>query len=563
MNITDYKEKWQVDAGGQIYEGSFEEMAQWIFDGSILPQDMVKRGNLRWIEAQKVPALLKFFNAKERGEPPPVFTSTTDAGAVTNDQTAPTQNFPSQPTVSSNPFQSNFNQPAANHFQPPQNSFDTTAQNFNNQNYSQANQFSQSAQTFNEPAPHEFNIMPTAEWCSMHPEAPAAFLCGTCGNGFCPVCPKSYGGSVKICPFCGAMCKSVKEVQEKMTAAVQYERDLSQGFGIDDFFDALAYPFKYKTSLIFGAIMFALFTLGQSAASMANMFMAGAALICWMLTNMLSFGVLMNVVDNFAQGKVGGNFMPSFEDFSLWDDVVHPFFLFLATYIVSFGLLILFIVGIVYFSWTTFGGKPPMSFEEKINVAQYQKDKQEGKFYSNDPNQTAPRDLDEKKLQELQRELQNQRQKEMESVTGKTREQEESDRQEMMNNFFKTGTLAVFGAVILLLWGIFYYPAACLVAGYTKSFVATLNPSIGFETIKLLGVDYWKIFGMSIAIFIATVIIGVILELVFSPLHLPGMGNLPAKAIGGVAVFYFSVVYAVVLGFALYKNSDKLGLYKS
>ena len=51
MNITDYKEIWQVDAGGQIYEASFEEMAQWIFEGSILPQDMVKRGNLRWIEA--------------------------------------------------------------------------------------------------------------------------------------------------------------------------------------------------------------------------------------------------------------------------------------------------------------------------------------------------------------------------------------------------------------------------------------------------------------------------------------------------------------------------------
>ncbi|NJM53980.1 MAG: hypothetical protein HC846_11695 [Blastocatellia bacterium] len=68
-------EIWQMDAGGKIYEGSFEELTRWITEGSLLPQDKVRRGNLRWIEAQKVPPLLKFFNAQELGANPPVVTT--------------------------------------------------------------------------------------------------------------------------------------------------------------------------------------------------------------------------------------------------------------------------------------------------------------------------------------------------------------------------------------------------------------------------------------------------------------------------------------------------------
>jgi len=246
MNVTDYKEVWQIDAGGQIYEARFEEMAQWIFEGSLLPQDMVRRGNLRWIEARKVPALGQYFNAKDQGFPPPVFATTTDAQGSSDAQTAPPQNFaPVEQTFSSNPFQTTVNQPSESNFQASPNPFEAAppTENFQNQNTWQANQF-EPPPPFNEPAAHEFNLMPTADVCSMHPDAPAAFLCGTCGNGFCPACPKSYGGTVKICPFCGAMCKSVKEVQEKTQAAVQYERDISKGFGAEDFFNALAYPFK-------------------------------------------------------------------------------------------------------------------------------------------------------------------------------------------------------------------------------------------------------------------------------------------------------------------------------
>jgi hypothetical protein len=44
---------------------------------------------------------------------------------------------------------------------------------------------------------------------------------------------------------------------------------------------------------------------------------------------------------------------------------------------------------------------------------------------------------------------------------------------------------------------------------------------------------------------------------------MPSIGNIPAKAVGSLIGFYFSVVFAVILGFALYKNSEKLKLFRN
>jgi hypothetical protein len=578
MNVTDFQEIWQVDAGGQIYEARFEEMAQWIFEGSLLPQDMVKRGNLRWIEARKVPALLNFFNARDRGEPPPVFGSTTDAQGGFDNQSPP--NFATPATFSTNPFGSTVNQPAENNFPPSPNPFEAMpTQNFQAHNASQENQFHQPAPQLKEPAPHEFNLMATADFCSMHPDAPAAFLCGTCGNGFCPACPKSYGGTVKICPFCGAMCKSVKEVQEKTHAAFQYERDISKGFGAEDFFNALAYPFKYKTSLFVGAVMFMLFTLGQGAGSMGSIFLAGSGLICWMMANMLTFGVMANTVENFAQGKVGGNFMPSFEDFSLWDDVVHPFFLSIGVYLVSFGLVIVIIVGSVIWGLNQVSNAIADSYQpENARIVTDPNSpinnnpdfKRQDEMYGNEemPDeddirrlQSNPGDTEEdvRRANDL---INDYRKKQAESIVGKAPETERAERDQMVQSFMRSGLVILLLVGIGLLWGIFYFPAACCVAGYTRSFVATMNPAIGLETIKLLGWDYVKLWFMGFALIIASFIVGMILGIIFIPFDMPTVGNIPVKVISALFAFYLSVVFSVILGFVLYKNADKMNLFK-
>ena len=85
MSTQNPNEVWQVEVGGQVYEAAFAELGDWIGEGSLLPQDKVRRGNLRWIEARRVPMLVPFFNAKEQGLPMPVMFSTTEAETTVTD----------------------------------------------------------------------------------------------------------------------------------------------------------------------------------------------------------------------------------------------------------------------------------------------------------------------------------------------------------------------------------------------------------------------------------------------------------------------------------------------
>lgn len=565
MNLGDSNEIWQIEVSGQIYEANFEVMTQWIHEGALMPEDLVKRGNLRWIEARKVPALTPFFNAKQNGmPPPPVFTTT----SVPAEQ-------PSEPTFATldqspvNPYQTNVVS-TTDASLPPTAIVPTTEPVF-----ADLGSFTGAAQTSSNDPIHTnatFNQAPPTgavadpNVCAMHPETASAFICTTCGSGFCRTCPKSYGGNVKICPFCGDMCRPVQEVAQKMRSAAQYDAAISGGFGFDDFMNALAYPFRFKSSLIIGSIMYMLFTLGQNASAFGGFALVAAGLLCGMFSNMLTFGVLMNTVENFAQGKVGSNFMPEFDDFSLWDDVVHPFFLMIGTYLASFGLFFLFVGGLAWYAWSTVASKAEVNLEDRIRAAQKEREdaRRGGPAPVDDPSRNYPTaEDDQRDIEDIQKMIQEGRKKELESVTGKTTQQKEEDMRQMVMNFIKFGIPAVGVALLLLLWGIFYYPAACLVAGYTKSFAATLKLSVGWETIRILGWDYVKILLMCLLISIALFFVGLIIGIILSPFDMPAVGNLPAKAIGSFFGFYFSVVYALVLGFALYKNADKLNLYRN
>lgn len=84
--MENVNELWQAEVNGQIYDASFEDLTQWIQEGALLPNDKVRRGNLRWIEAQKVPTLYGYFNAITLGVNPPNV-QTTDANTNQRDYT--------------------------------------------------------------------------------------------------------------------------------------------------------------------------------------------------------------------------------------------------------------------------------------------------------------------------------------------------------------------------------------------------------------------------------------------------------------------------------------------
>lgn len=548
MNILDAEERWQVEVGGQVYEADYEELKQWIDEGALLPLDKVRRGNLRWIEAQKVPGLKAFFDAKERGELRNENVETASIGNARADE-------------------------------------NSIEQNRTYENFAGSNEKFETGQNFSEAVNFTLTDLPPNAVCNLHAGTAAEFFCGTCGNGFCKACPKSYGGNVKICPFCGALCQSVKHLREKDKTERQFQAATNEGFGAADLMRALAHPFKYKPSLLFGALMFAFFTVGQTVAAIGGFVMLGAALFCALGANMLTFGVLANTVEKFSSGKLEANFMPDFEDFSIWDDVVHPFFLSIGAYFSSFGPFILVCIASVYLIFSSLTaqagamrneidkvpGTPGFDSRKAVEQSERVKEITENLRIQNNQRiarqteivaENAPLDSynEEAEFKQVEQLIEDSRKAQFESIAGKSPETERREFEQMVRGFLGLAAPLVVVGFLAFLWGAFYFPAACAVAGYTRSFTATINPLVGLDTIRRLGFDYVKILLMGFVIVIAAGIVGVFLSIIFSSFEMPRMGNLPAKAVGSVFTFYFSIVFSGVLGYALYKNSAKLNL---
>jgi hypothetical protein len=324
--------------------------------------------------------------------------------------------------------------------------------------------------------------------------------------------------------------------------------------------------------------------------------MLTSSIFCFMLANMLTFGVLANTVNNFSQGKLGLDFMPSFEDFSLWDDVIHPFFLSIGVYIVSFGPLIAVFIISIFFLIGSVGGEmnaaqsdaarltnPELPYaanaakqsEAVRELLQKQGDKQadrvaaindqtlaadEAEIDENAPANTAANE--EEEFAQLEQMIQDSRKAQLESAIGKTPETLAEERGELISQLLGYGAVFLLISGICLLWGIFYFPAACAVAGYTQSFAATVNPAVGIDTIRRLGGSYFMILLMGFLIIAAYSFIGGLMGAALSPFDMPAVGNLPATALVSLFGFYFSVVFSCIIGFAMYKGAERLKLYR-
>lgn len=524
------QEVWQVEANGNTFDVPFDEMTTWIDEGSLLRIDRVRKGNLRWIEAGKVPALIEFFNAKDDREPPaPVITTTKKETLGVP--------FPTQ-----------------------------------------------------DPSPSIQAPKVSGDNCAVHIDAPARYSCDTCFSLFCRACPTSYGSTVKICPFCGAMCSPLDSGVAETSRVTRTVSANGATFGFEDFGKAIAFPFRHKFSLFAGAIMFALFSLGQSAGAFGGMFMMFSVIICFMMANMLTFGVLANTVENFSQGKLDENFMPSFDDFNIWEDVVHPFFLSIAAYLASFGPFIA-VAAIAFFLvvgnvtkeldaaktdaaravnpslvLAANAAEQSQKVRELVNKASANQQQrvlaaETGQNVPDDANTTSPYVLDEEaQFQETNKMITDYRKAQLEGAIGKSPDTVAAEQQAMMQGLLSKGIVILLLLAAAGLWGLFYFPAACAVAGYTRSFMATINPLVGLDTIKRLGSTYFLILVMSIVLLFVSSLVSGILSAAFSAFDLPSVGNIPAKFLGAMFGFYITVVFSCILGYALFKKADKLDL---
>ncbi len=250
MTPEKISEVWQVEVGGQIYEAPLCELPEWIDEGSLQPGDKVRKGQLRWIEARRVPALAQFFNARSKGELLHLVQQSIDT-AVDPALTG---------IVSDGVMQTEFSETGAfNQFIP-----------------ADTNEVHPQVRPAGRPNGH----------CVIHPEMNAAFVCVDCFAEFCISCPRAYGSTVRICPHCGSNCKTYDRVtSDKLRDETSTEFSV-EPFGISDLGRALAHPFKFRASLILGGVMFMLFTLGQSASAVGGIFLFAASIFCFMLANM-------------------------------------------------------------------------------------------------------------------------------------------------------------------------------------------------------------------------------------------------------------------------------------
>ncbi|MBK9165500.1 MAG: hypothetical protein IPM21_16635 [Acidobacteria bacterium] len=543
MEFQEHKlqETWQVEVGGAVYEAQFAELPDWISEGSLQPDDKVRRGNLRWIEARKVPQLVPFFNAKAKGEPLPVVVTETKQSAEPDTQSV------TQVSLNAVPEPLPVVLPATA-------SIKATKTSPNDNSH-----------------------------CINHADVPSKYVCSACETGFCKACPRSYGGSVRICPACGELCRDAEAVAAARVAA---SSDALGGdtFGFGDLGYSFGHPFRFGTSLVFGGILYTFLSLGQSAAGIGGIVMVATALIAVMATNAISFGVLANTVDNFSKGAIDSNFMPDFEDFSIWEDVVHPFFLSLAAYISSFGPFILAAIIGVYLIFSAVSSKvesinadleriPGTHYYSQRDVAEQStdvkrvlteiadgKDEQIGSVIQPSGEPTAVVDEDAREQEELWAMAQEHRKAQLESVVGPSPETRDAQFQEFLTGFLQLAAPLVVILMLTFLWGLILYPAACAVAGYTRSFMATINPATALNTIRHLGFDYVKLllFGLLLTIFSGIVI--AIPTMLLTPFDMPGVGNLPAKAVGAFIGFYFWAVYCCLIGLMLFRNREKLAL---
>jgi hypothetical protein len=390
-----------------------------------------------------------------------------------------------------------------------------------------------------ESEPQNFAAPQLGDRCHNHPAAGPTYVCRVCATPFCAECPRFVGATkIPVCPLCGDMCKPYEEVKQ-MVERLDFQ---GSGFGFKDFGRALRYPLQHKMALVFGAVVYGFLQL--------------AGLRGKVIAFVIMFGCISHVISQVAWGKLNRSFLPDFSSFSLWDDLAVPIGLGIGITIVTWGPAIGFglalVFGVIDGPKLSPLGPPP----EAAAL-------QPATMTTEDFNTLTDPNADPKKLEEANAKLNHLR------PGSQINEQAEKSKKELNDptadlrlllNYFHLPVALVLLLLLSIVWGIFYYPMALSVAGYTEHFGSVVNPLVGLDTIRRMGGTYFKAFGMVLLVQIVGFVVGVIVALITSPFALPFFGNLPANFIDGSLTFYFNLVIACLLGLSLHKCADRLGI---
>ncbi|HEY0544192.1 MAG TPA: hypothetical protein VGC91_02255 [Pyrinomonadaceae bacterium] len=511
MSAQNLLELWRVETPEGIFEADLETLRQWIREDCVMPGDKVAKGNLHWIEAGRVPLLRAAFGNKLAAPSASPQTATT-ATVAAPAQTAMTGQtvIPVPPTA-----------PAAHTLAPASNSWPPPVES----SYAASGTYAAAA-----PPPAfapQGNAFPQHPGCVNHPFTPPHFICRECGATFCQSCPKYVGNKVPLCSVCGDLCKPFQEVRQK----AMLRQSQTAGFGFNEFALAIAYPFRHPFSVLLMAVIYAMLSLFG---------LKGQVIACGIL-----FGSMSHVINQFAWGATNCGLYPSFESFSWWDNAIRPMFLSIGIYIITFGPVIVLSLAILFGVITL--AKP--SAQRQAQLPQQPRSEMterdiQALLHQADPNSPAPKPIEPTS----------------QPTPAEMKSQKKSD--DIGSSLLALG---LSGTVLILLllclaWAVFYYPMALTIAGYTEDFWAVVNPKVGLDTMRRMGLNYVKAFFMYLFVQIPALFVMVFLFIVLAPFNMPFFGNLPALFMSGIVTFITSLIIACILGFALFKSGDRLDI---
>src|SRR5919112_6341165 len=247
--MKDETEVWQLMTRDVVYQADLPTLKQWVAEGVVLPTDMVRKGALKWIEAERAPALGRVFT----GEEVPEFVQET---AAAPDSVQPPHAHAAMPEPHAH-GPGSYAPGDAPRAQDLGLSAGPGASPFLDE--AQTGGFIEAVSTKDFPGalpdihPESSHTAAPATPCENHPAEAATLVCRSCRATFCRSCPNRMGtSSVLLCPACGNFCDPLEPIVERVAL---YER-AGSGFGFGDFAEALAYPLKRLGSLIGGALLY-------------------------------------------------------------------------------------------------------------------------------------------------------------------------------------------------------------------------------------------------------------------------------------------------------------------
>ena len=525
-------EVWQLMTHDGVYQADLPTLKQWVAEGLVHPTDKVRKGALKWIEAGRAPSLRRVFAGEEVPAPLQEGLAATTAPADTPHSHAALGDSQSAATGAHAP---NAASNVGAHARDLGLSAGSGASPFTE---GTAGGFIEAVSTKDFPGvlpdigPEPSADGPTPRFtCQNHPTDAATLICRTCRETFCRSCPNRMGtSSVLLCPSCGNFCDPLEDINERIALL---ERSAS-GFGFGDFKEALTYPLKHLGSLIGGALLYSILLLG--------------GLWGHLLAPALVFGCISLVIHRVGYGSMDKDFLPDFSEFSIWDDMIVPYFLGWGITLVSLGPVIILLAVLVF---GLFGGvakpaaappPPQMLTSEDMKILQN--------------GGTAEQEAELKRKMDA---LTPSGQMAQQVEAAKQKQQDDSTLGLVRMLLAHPGIYFLL-ALLALAWAVFYYPMALLVAGWTESFKSIINPLVGLDTMRHMGLNYLKAFAMYLAVYVASIVANAVISLATSPFDMPFVGNVPGRFLGGFVTFYTSLVVACILGLSLFKSADRLGI---